>query len=82
VQLLPLQGAKELAVAGEVAQVEQRGPGGVVLGGELVAGLEIADPYPTSSRRSQSAYTSLSAAVFTNASGLPSAWSTSRSRSL
>ncbi len=42
-QLLALERAVEIAIAAEPAQVEERGPGGVVVGGEPVACLEVAD---------------------------------------
>ena len=44
VQLLPLQRPEQRLVPGQVAQVEQRGARRVVLAGEPVAALEIADP--------------------------------------
>ena len=42
-ELVALQLPVERPVAGEVAQVEERGAGGVVAGGELVAGVDVAD---------------------------------------
>src|SRR5690606_5068977 len=42
VELLALELPEQAAVAGEVAEVEERGARGVVLGGEPIAGAEVA----------------------------------------